>query len=175
MLYELNIEFNYQIRYTQIDDDSLEIDLIVSPDLKCYDKERDECSVFDFFALYEEMDRDSSYYPITCECGCPDDTAIYAPINQKVTDSEIYWDIPIIHYPSVFNIESQHLEDGTLRLIFNKQQYQHTILQMISQIKLFITNGIKISTIKETDFINLYGSAYFFQRLLSKKCLNILN
>ncbi|PJG82321.1 hypothetical protein [Caviibacterium pharyngocola] len=167
MIYELRTKLNYKIRYTTINTNPIEISVIVTPDFNGYNQGGNECTVFDFLALYEKMDKNSSYYPITCECGFPDDAGIYAPISQKLTETEIYWDIPITDYPYTLSPEYSKLENGTLRIIFNKQQYQQTTKQIVTLLKSFIESGIEISTIKAEDFISVYSGANYFTEVIN--------
>ncbi|MGQ0287128.1 hypothetical protein ACT2CV_07990 [Pasteurellaceae bacterium 22721_9_1] len=164
MVYELKTELGYQIRYFQADDEPA-IDIAIQPKFNGYHLEGDECTVFDFLALSEEMNNNTSYYPITCECGMPDDAAIYSPLTQTVTEFEIYWDIPIADYRWTVSPEYSEL-DGVLRLIFDKQQFQQTVLQMNTEARSLVENGVEIATIKPEQFIKLYGSGDYFLDIL---------
>ncbi|WP_293730014.1 hypothetical protein [uncultured Actinobacillus sp.] len=139
--------------------DEIDISIAVLPDFDGYNREGDECMVFDFWALADNLNKDISYYPITCECGMPDDAAIDAPLNQKVSDKEIIWDIPIKDYR--WTIVPQYKElDGTLRIIFDKQDFEQTVLRMNNELRSLLKNGIEITTIKPEQFIDLYGGAF---------------
>lgn len=166
MLYELKTELNYKIRYFQIDDDPEcpEICIGIQPDFDGYNREGNECTVLDFLALLQEMDNNTSYYPITCECGMPDDTGIYAPLRQTVTDTEIWWDISIEDYQWTVSPEYSE-QTGTLRIIFNKQQYQQAVKKMNAELRSMFENGIEIATINPDNFIELYGGVYNLEEL----------
>lgn len=170
MLYELRSKLNYKIRYFQVDDydDEIDISIAVLPDFDGYNREGDECTVFDFWELADNLNKDISYYPITCECRMPDDAAINAPLSQKISNNEIIWDIPIKDYR--WTIDPQYKElDGTLRIIFDKQHFGQTVLRMNNELRSLLKNGIEITTIKPEQFIELYGGTYSLETAIANQ------
>ena len=150
MIYELKTELRYRLCISSFlyDDGLVELDICAKPDFEAYNNEiKDDCVVLDVDVLLSllELEGERQCYPMTCECGWAEDVGINAPLLYQMTDTEIYWDIPVEKYTDI--IKTTYAEQGidTLRLIFNKTDYSETVVNLARKLKYLSENGIRRS------------------------------
>lgn len=157
MYYELKAQLNYQLCYpilTEWPDEDAEVNIRVKPVLQGYNPNMDDdCVVLDIDLLmdaYQKLENLNDYY-LTCECDYAEDVGILAPLDITITQNEVYWDLDIASYRAILMPPYVHERQGTLRLIFDKHQYQESIHRLLKQLQSIVINGIDVDQLKNAQ------------------------
>lgn len=170
---ELPSVFKYHIRYAMVHVDSDEpqhagVCLNVTPDFCGYNTHvLDDCVVMDLSVLLHilKMCGTEKHYLLTCECGDAEDVGIMSPASITVTATEIYVDFSVDDYLDILVPEYTEQKGETLRIVFNKNQYEATVLELMQILKKLYLEGVVIDSLTERDFTRAYGSWQTLQEL----------
>lgn len=116
----------------------------------------DDCVVYDIFSLAASAFAEGNFWILTCECGCPDDTGIEAPIQVSHESDTICWNIPLWQYPDIIRGRTNAREGDWLKLIFERNQYLQAAQSMLEDIQCRLKNPTPFRMLKEADCTRAY-------------------
>ncbi|TNH22793.1 hypothetical protein [Testudinibacter sp. TR-2022] len=170
MFIEQHTKLNYRILFSSItfwDNDNLTLHVQVAPNFIGYNPSiENECVVLDVLELIDTLSTDGKGYLLTCECGYAEDSDILSPLTKNSDDKYIYWDLDIKSYRTILSHPLSKRESGTLRLIFDKNEYRDSIIEMMSELQKIIREGIAASSLSKKNLTNTYGLKDNFHNII---------
>lgn len=151
----------HKIRYSYIVFDDDQPDFLAAqatPDFTQFNHQiADDCVVYNIFELAASAYSEGSFWILTCECGIPDDTEIYAPIEVFHEADTICWKIPLWQYPDIIDGYTQEYGQGDwLKLVFKRTQYIQAAQAMQEDIRYHLQSLIPFRMLKESDCTRAY-------------------
>lgn len=167
---KLRTKFDYRIRYSMLHtkpDGSLSVTVNVVPAFEGYNENMDDdCVVMDVAVLesLNTLQGRECCYPLTCECGDPEDAGITEPVLATAEGNELRWQFPVMGYEGVFESKYAEEAEDIICLRFDKHQYSEALASLKASLRQLRKNGVAVDQLSKEDFTRAYHSWDILQK-----------
>lgn len=159
-LAEMSARIGWHVRISEIiHDDPPYLVMQSIPDFPgCHGELGERGIVWDVLTLVDSVKRPGAHQLITCECGYAPDAGLDEAVLVSHPDAQtVIWELDIAGLRPALDDSFADVEDGFIRLIFRREEYESDIRAMVSELQC--VGKTSFSVHPETD-------EYGLQRLL---------
>lgn len=156
-----DVVLNYCFRYPFVsffEDVPDSLPFLIQPVLPTFKtKFTDDCVVMDISELAESVTQSRSFQILTCECGMPDDVGIMGCINVIHQEESVIWEFAIDDYRTLLSQPWEDMQDGRIRLYFERQKYQDAVRKLMDEIEQLLSVSVALADLIPEQFTSSYG------------------